>query len=431
MLFDLKDLIKKHNLKINGIIQAGSHHFQEWQTYIELGIHHKVFFEIDPDTFNEGLKKNGRADCVWLENVGLANFNGEIELNCETRNQGQSSTLLEPAQCLVDYPDIEYTHKKKVKVIKLDDYHNNIQPMNTFVIDVEGYELEVLKGAVGHLSHIDYIIMEVSCEERYKGQALVDSAIGYENNVNLDEWLAQYGFKRVETAWCGVNWGDGLYIKEKPIQKAELPAIFKAKKGTKKTKIDKTIYINRKSRTDRNENIQSRLKEVGLKAFRFNAIESEPVEGIEEHPTSLNDGAKGCFKSHVQVWKNILADDKLKNVLILEDDATFAENFKEVLDVALSELPDDYDILYLGASEDNGQYRLNDDTFSVVRPSDHQWRTHAYMVNRKVLPELIKKAGTMYAAIDQVLVDMQPYIQCYSTDPYIVSWDGSKSDIQE
>lgn len=431
MLLDLKELIRKHGLKINGIIQVGSHWFEEWTLWQELGLHHKVMFEADKDNFDEGLRINGRNDNVWLENLAIGNFNGEIEFNCETRNQGQSNTFLEPAQCLVDYPDIVYIGKKKAKMIKLDDYHNNIQPMNLLVMDVEGYELEVLKGAIAHLEHIDYILTEVSCEERYKGQAMIDfDKSQYPANENLDEWLLQYGFKRVETNWAGISWGDALYIKEKQIERAIVPIQFKAKKRDEKLKINKTVFINRASRTDRAENMNTRLKDVGMKAIKIKAIESEPLEGVDESESTLTQGMSGCFKSHVRIWRNILEDEKLKHVLILEDDAVFSDNFKEVLDKALSELPDDFDILYLGASDDNGPYRLKTDDFDVVCPSDHQWRTHAYIVNRKVLPKLLEKASKMYAAIDQVLVDVQPYIQCYSTMPYIVFQDDSKSDCQ-
>lgn len=212
---DFKELIERHKLKINGVIHVGAHWFEEWSLYRELKIGHKVFFEADPDNFNEGLKRNGVPDNVWLENLACGNENKMIELNYEERNQGQSNTILEPALCLEQYPDIVYKGKKLVKMIRLDDYHNDITPMNFLAMDVEGYELEVLKGATKHLQHIDYILTEVSCEERYKGQPMVE---------DLDSFLSPFGFERVETNWGGINWGDALYIKTKPV---ELPEMFR------------------------------------------------------------------------------------------------------------------------------------------------------------------------------------------------------------
>jgi len=74
-------------------------------------------------------------------------------------------------------------------------------------MDTQGYELEILKGAVNTLEHVDYIFTEISNEEIYKGTALIE---------DLDEFLEPRGFKRVETHWQGKgNWGDAFYLKEK------------------------------------------------------------------------------------------------------------------------------------------------------------------------------------------------------------------------
>lgn len=226
MLLDLKDLIKKYNLKIEGVIHVGAHFGEEWPLYKELKIYHKVLFEAHPGNFEE-LCRRATPDNVWLENLALGSENKTIQMNCETRNQGQSNTLLEPGICLEQYPDIVYNSKVDVKMIRLDDYHNNITPMNLLNMDVEGYELEVLKGATSHLSHIDYIICEVSSEERYKGQGLVK---------DIDNFLSPFGFERVETNWGGINWGDAFYMKtgpvtfESPITKEEYKEIKEDKK---------------------------------------------------------------------------------------------------------------------------------------------------------------------------------------------------------
>jgi aryl-phospho-beta-D-glucosidase BglC (GH1 family) len=93
-------------------------------------------------------------------------------------------------------------------MIRLDDYTklsgNDISPMNFINMDVEGYEMEVLKGATKTLKHVDYIICEVSSEERYVGQAL---------EPEITEYLKKKGFDLIASDWGGVNWGDQLYAK--------------------------------------------------------------------------------------------------------------------------------------------------------------------------------------------------------------------------
>ena len=76
---------------------------------------------------------------------------------------------------------------------------------NFLNIDVQGYELEVFKGAFESLKNIDYIISEVNRDEVYENCPHIDE---------LDKYLSQLNFKRVETDWAGNSWGDALYVKK-------------------------------------------------------------------------------------------------------------------------------------------------------------------------------------------------------------------------
>ena len=71
-------------------------------------------------------------------------------------------------------------------------------------IDVQGYELEVLKGAGDILGCIQLMILEVNVAEVYENCVLVDE---------LDEFLQGYNFQRVGTYWQSASWGDAIYVK--------------------------------------------------------------------------------------------------------------------------------------------------------------------------------------------------------------------------
>jgi hypothetical protein len=62
-----------------------------------------------------------------------------------------------------------------------------------------------LKGMGDTLRQFRGAYLEVNKEELYTGCALVQQ---------IDFYMLGYGFKRVETKWCGnTGWGDALYLK--------------------------------------------------------------------------------------------------------------------------------------------------------------------------------------------------------------------------
>jgi len=204
MLLDLEKLKEKYNLNIKGVLHIGAHFGQEYYTYEKMGIKNTMFFEPLPHTF-EKLKSN-IGDKTVLVNTALGNMVGEIEMNVETANQGQSSSILEPIVHLQQYPHIKFNNKIKVNITKLDEFLEEKNKFNMINIDVQGYELEVFKGGESFLHYIDYIMTEVNRDEVYKGCPRIEE---------LDSYLNFYGFKRVETTWDGGTWGDAFYIKEK------------------------------------------------------------------------------------------------------------------------------------------------------------------------------------------------------------------------
>jgi FkbM family methyltransferase len=203
MLLNLTELKGKYNLQIKGVLHIGAHFGQEFGTYKSLNISNVTFFEPISSTFNK-LKENV-GDEANLINTALGNFEGEIEMFTETINQGQSSSVLEPEYHLVQHPSIQFDGREVVKITKLDNFIEDKDKYNFINIDVQGYELEVLKGGSEYLNSIDYIMTEINRAELYKGCVQIDE---------LDNFLGSYGFTRVETSWAGGTWGDAFYIKK-------------------------------------------------------------------------------------------------------------------------------------------------------------------------------------------------------------------------
>ena len=201
MILDLEKLVAKYDLRIRGVIHIGAHTGGEFDVYSKLGIKNMLFFEPNPVLF-EQLKERVGDRAV---NCALGNFNGVSEMYVSDNN-GQSSSLMEPVLHKNQYPYIKFNKSILVEVDWLDGYlyRNGCAGFNFINIDVQGYELEVFKGAEATLKDIDYIMSEVNRAELYKDCAKVDQ---------VDDFLGDFGFKRVETSWAGGTWGDAFYIR--------------------------------------------------------------------------------------------------------------------------------------------------------------------------------------------------------------------------
>jgi FkbM family methyltransferase len=204
MLISFTNLRKKYNMNINGIIHIGGHFGEEISEYIKNGIQDIVIFEPLESNYNILFEnvKNLNANIIGHQ-VALGSEKMEVEMFVSS-NDGLSSSILKPKVHLSQYKHITFNETKKVEVETLDSY--NYTDYNFINMDVQGYELEVLKGSVETLKQVDYVYCEVNRDEVYENNAYVGE---------IDEFLFSYNMERVETNWEGGTWGDALYIKKK------------------------------------------------------------------------------------------------------------------------------------------------------------------------------------------------------------------------
>lgn len=185
-----------------GVIHVGAHHGWEYPHYKDAGLTDIVLIEPHPGNF-EQLAKSVGPECL-LFNTACGSSEGKLPMHVESANMGQSCSLLRPALHLTQYPKIEFTGTIEVPVTTLDSLPICRALYNFLSIDVQGYELEVLKGGMDTLHGIDAICCEVNRDEVYEKCARVEE---------IDAFLAPYGFKRTITEWVGGTWGDALYLK--------------------------------------------------------------------------------------------------------------------------------------------------------------------------------------------------------------------------
>jgi FkbM family methyltransferase len=191
--------------EMRGIIHIGAHYGQEVPDYLKYGMKNIVLIEPLKNNFDKLYELWGNKEGITLLNVAIGNTIGSVEMFVETANQGMSGSILEPGTHLQSYPQITFDTKERVAIFKLDNFVFPAEEYNALNIDVQGYELEVLRGAAKTLEHIDVIFTEMNIGEVYKGCGKLNE---------LDDFLREYGFVRVHTIeYSAVGYGDAIYVK--------------------------------------------------------------------------------------------------------------------------------------------------------------------------------------------------------------------------
>ena len=217
------DILKKYNIKPTGIIHCGAHYCEEHDDYVSYGISKFVYIEpcksalkVIYDKFHDEtalgfIQPHGVMGCefrnksIILMHCACGSKEGTMTMYASENNQGQSNSLLEPNLHLQQHPEVVFDSKEEVRVTLLDKLPIDKGAYNILSMDVQGYEGEVLKGAIQTLQHIDVIYTEVNNGDTYRGCMLVDE---------MDEFLFDY--QRVETYFPSPNWtwGDAVYIRK-------------------------------------------------------------------------------------------------------------------------------------------------------------------------------------------------------------------------
>jgi FkbM family methyltransferase len=205
---NIEDALKRNSITTKGIIHVGAHTGQELEMYTSMTQDHIIYFEPQPDIYKTLADRASKHQNVICENVALGSKDGE-QMMWISDNGGLSSSLLKPSGHMKIYPDCHFPSTISVPVTTLDNYFikSDLHPKNfNFLnIDVQGYELEVLKGCTSLLQYIDAIMCEVNGKTLYRDCALVH---------DIDEFCNNYGFIRKETMWVwGDLWGDAFYKK--------------------------------------------------------------------------------------------------------------------------------------------------------------------------------------------------------------------------
>jgi FkbM family methyltransferase len=204
MIIGFNEYKNKYNFSnVKGVIHVGAHWGQEYEEYQEFFNQPKIhWFEPQQDVFNALVERLENKPNNQFYNYGLGSKSEVKQIWGESNNDGQSASFSKPIKHIEQYPHIIFEESEFFEIKTLDEF--NIQDSNLLVLDVQGFEMEVLKGSTETLKNIDHIFCEINSVEMYEGCPTLEE---------LCNFLSQYGFILRENWWTDGNWGDGYWSK--------------------------------------------------------------------------------------------------------------------------------------------------------------------------------------------------------------------------
>jgi len=186
------------------------------------------------------------------------------------------------------------------------------------------------------------------------------------------------------------------------------------------------VYINLKSRPDRKEHVEQQMKNIGVNAQRFNAIQ-------------LENGAVGCSMSHLKCLE-IAKKNDWDHVMIVEDDILFLNPglFKNQLNKFLQKHKE-FDVLLIAGNNLPPYQKIDDSCIKVFRcqtTTGYIVRKHYYETLIANMREGIKllvsnPAHHVLYAVDKYWFKLQEKDSWYLITPLSVTQREDYSDIEK
>jgi len=234
---------------------------------------------------------------------------------------------------------------------------------------------------------------------------------------------------------------------------------------------DKIYVVSLRRSEDRHKALSERLDGLDYEFFwgvdgrekDINVLESKGLYNHElynlnrlakgEPIRRLNMGRVGCALSHVNIYIDII-ENKISKALILEDDIIVNDSNIGTFEKGASELPDDWELLYLGHFGSNrnfsttakfklttyrilhylGLNKYDPEIYRKIYPRPHSkhleragshWGTHAYAITKQGASKILKYQNPVTREADNLLAELCKFelINAFSFKNHIFDQD--------
>lgn len=190
------------NYNIDTLFDIGANVGQYSSNMRELGYTKKIIsFEPLKSAFEE-LKKASVKDNNWLiNNYALGNENIKSKINVAANSYSSSILNMLPTH-LKSAPESNYLAQEEIEIKTFDSIFNSFCQKKDRVmikIDTQGYEKNVIEGAIESLKNIIIIQLEMSILPLYENEILFIEMIKYLDNLGFQLFSLENGFSDSNT----------------------------------------------------------------------------------------------------------------------------------------------------------------------------------------------------------------------------------------
>lgn len=201
-----KSVIKKYLPKEPIIVDCGAHNGADSIELAKIFPNAKIYcFEPVPAIFNNLRKATKKYLNIECFQIALSDCDGEAKFFISSGDSDASSSLMFPTGHKSTHPGVIFDEGITVNCLTLDSWakKTNLNRIDFLWLDMQGYELKMLKASSEILNTVKLIFTEVSLISTYEGVALYPE---------YRLWLESIGFKvALEAIPTGTDMGNVLF----------------------------------------------------------------------------------------------------------------------------------------------------------------------------------------------------------------------------
>lgn len=205
------DACMTYEVPVTGLIHVGANAGGEYPTYHARTQGPLLYIEALPDLAAYVQRRLDPQRPHFIRQTVVSDVSGETVTFHVASNNGGSSSILPPGRHRELHPSITFENTMEMVTERLDDIVDQRPEgaeYNVLVLDVQGAELKVLKGAPRLLARVDAVFAEVASEPLYEGGCTF---------LEVSNFLAEAGLVFRTAEMNDVGWGDAFYSRSQGV----------------------------------------------------------------------------------------------------------------------------------------------------------------------------------------------------------------------